>query len=126
MDVETLAASLYRAASKALGNDSHDWEGLGPDDQLMYLKVAKHGPVDLEKLEGKGYKEAAMALHRLTMKDDEEAHLYWEALPPAGRLVWEIIARHLTLLLDADDVVLEDAEAMWRPWLDKRINNATA
>lgn len=127
LDDSGIAESLYKAVSIAQGNEPN-WDGLGLEDQMMYLRVAKKGPLVAQDMVGESWQDVAYEMYRLSSGqdvEDQQLSMTWANMAPVGRLVWEIIARHLIMLLDADDLVLGQAEAMWQPWLAKRLENET-
>lgn len=107
---EELAASCYRAWSAACAFPGLAWEQLSLDDQTPWLKVARKGEEILSRMQGKTYHAAGLELHGLA--GDCTFH---------SPLAWEAVARHLTTLLDADDIDdLGGLEQSWRDWAAKK------
>lgn len=125
LDTNAIAESLYRAVAIAQGNEPN-WDGLSLDDQMMYIRVASKGPAVAQDMEGDAWRDVAFEMYRISNAmdvDEQQLMQSWINLSLVGRLVWEIIARHLVMLLDADDLDMGNAEAMWQPWFSKRMQD---
>ncbi len=111
-DVARSAYHAYRAAGgeRAAG----EWEGLSLDRQALFLRLAKFGGGELAMLEGKPYSHAGGKLRQLATGAEEP-------VSPRECLAWEAVARHLTTLLDADDVTdLSALELSWGEWAGRK------
>lgn len=111
-DVARSAHAAYRAAGGSLA--PAEWDGLSLDGQSVFLRLAKFGGGELTMLEGRPYAEVGAKLRDLATRGA------WPGEAREG-LAWEAVARHLTALIDGDDLAdLGALEQSWGPWAAKR------
>lgn len=88
-----------------------------------WSRVGKQAENLLGALEGQPYERAGyhcMALYEGKETRQKSPEL-WAAMPKLARLAWEAVSRHLTMLLNSDEVDgLDEAEAMWPEWARER------
>jgi len=122
---EPLAASLAAAFAAAFGDDAAPpWGMLAPEAQAGWRRLAAQGEGVLAAADGGRFDAIGLSLRALW---DPEA-----PAPPPGealklRLAWEAVARHLWVLLEADDAdpaLRRELEESWRDWARRRLQHA--
>lgn len=119
-----IARTLYAMAAQAVAAfdpaPARAWDLLTYEEQAPFLVAANRGPAALTRMEGRPMPEAARELF-LVGRPYEGAVEAWDALPEAGRLLYEAQARLLLTLLDCDEVPsLEDAAALFANWYARK------
>jgi hypothetical protein len=120
MTTAQLAASAYRAGTYASQGEPVAWGLLPEVDRTAWLRVGRDAEGILSGLDGKTYQDAALELLTTFL----HGRLSDIAAPSASfALSWQAVARHLTQLLDDEEIEdLEALEQSWRVWAAKRLH----
>lgn len=125
-----LAASIYRASQHAMayleGEDELKFEDIGDfmrlGDSLVsqFVAAAQYGESILSKMDGKPSGEIAKEFFfrcspmSLALETDEARNDLWNSLDKKVKTYWNVIARHILMLLDSDEITdINDAESFW-------------
>lgn len=128
---DELALSAYRVFQAVMGVPRRGFVGQDPGLDLLpdgersgWERVGQQAENLLGGITGRPYWEAGRMVLTLWLgrEDRQSVIAAWDGLPERERLAWEVVARHLTMVLNCDELQsLEQAEAHWAEWLKERL-----
>ncbi len=133
LDSQQAGESAFRVWRSVMAHEAGSpggWVGEPPGLELMpepcrrgWARLGQQAEGVLAQMVGASYQEAACRVMALYLDSSERPHAAaaWGALSETAKLAWEAVARHLTMLLNCDELTsLEEAEAVWPEWARAR------